>query len=86
MRWETNPDDIHGLIQAQGVITSHGGMTTHAAVVARGHGQAGGLRGLDPGHRRAARVLRVDGHSVNEGDWITIDGTTGRVMRGPSRW
>ena len=39
VRWETTPDDIHGLIQAQGVVTSHGGMTSHAAVVARGMGK-----------------------------------------------
>ena len=54
VRWETTPDDIHGLIQARGVLTAHGGMTSHAAVVARGMGKpcVAGCEGLDIDARR----------------------------------
>jgi pyruvate, orthophosphate dikinase len=82
VRWETTPDDIHGLIQSRGVLTAHGGMTSHAAVVARGMGKpcvAGceGLRiDLD------ARTVRIGEHELGEGDVITIDGGTGRVIVG----
>ena len=56
VRWETTPDDIHGLLHAQGVLTAHGGMTSHAAVVARGHGQA--VRGRVRGARDRRRGRR----------------------------
>jgi len=82
VRWETTPDDIHGLIQAQGVLTAHGGMTSHAAVVARGMGKpcVAGTEGLeiDVG----AKTVRIGGHKLEEGDVITIDGGTGRVIVG----
>jgi pyruvate,orthophosphate dikinase len=82
VRWETTPDDIHGLIQAQGILTAHGGMTSHAAVVARGMGKpcVAGCEDLtiDLEHRR----LTIGGHQLSEGDAITIDGGTGRVMIG----
>ncbi|HEY5059594.1 MAG TPA: pyruvate, phosphate dikinase [Gaiellaceae bacterium] len=82
VRWETAPDDIHGLIQARGVLTAHGGMTSHAAVVARGMGKpcVAGCEGLslDP----AARTVRIGDHQLREGDTITIDGGTGRVIVG----
>ena len=60
VRWETTPDDIHGLIHAAGVLTAHGGMTSHAAVVARGHGEAvrGGVRGPVDRRRRGNRPHR----------------------------
>jgi pyruvate,orthophosphate dikinase len=82
VRWETTPDDIHGLIQAKGVLTAHGGMTSHAAVVARGMGKpcVAGCEGLDID--TGARTVRIGGHELSEGDVITIDGGTGRVIVG----
>ena len=82
VRWETTPDDIHGLIQAKGVLTAHGGMTSHAAVVARGMGKpcVAGCEGLDID--AGAKTLRIGGHELSEGDVITIDGGTGRVIVG----
>ncbi|WP_418278070.1 pyruvate, phosphate dikinase [Isoptericola jiangsuensis] len=82
VRWETTPDDIHGVIAAQGVLTSHGGMTSHAAVVARGMGRpcvagAGDLR-IDV----EARTLTIGQTALTEGDTITIDGSTGEVFAG----
>ncbi|HZS30557.1 MAG TPA: pyruvate, phosphate dikinase [Gaiellaceae bacterium] len=80
VRWETTPDDIHGLIQAQGVLTAHGGMTSHAAVVARGMGKpcVAGTEGLEIDGKK----VRIGGHKLKEGDVITIDGGTGRVIVG----
>ena len=82
VRWETTPDDIHGLIQSKGVLTAHGGMTSHAAVVARGMGKpcVAGCDGLEIDVD--ARTLRIGGHDLREGDTITIDGGTGRVVLG----
>jgi pyruvate,orthophosphate dikinase len=82
VRWETTPDDIHGLIQSKGVLTAHGGMTSHAAVVARGMGKpcVAGCEGLEIDID--ARTLRIGGHDLREGDTITIDGGTGRVIIG----
>jgi pyruvate, orthophosphate dikinase len=82
VRWETTPDDIHGLIQAQGVLTAHGGMTSHAAVVARGMGKpcVAGVEGLDIDVGKKA--VRIGTHELSEGDVITIDGGTGRVVVG----
>ncbi len=81
-RWETTPDDLHGMIAAQGILTSHGGKTSHAAVVARGMGKpcvagAGELK-IDMRNQ----VFSVNGISVKGGDIISIDGTTGRVIVG----
>ncbi len=80
--WETSPDDIHGMIQAKGVLTAHGGMTSHAAVVARGMGKpcVAGCEGLTID--ADARTIRLGGHELHEGDTITIDGGTGRVIIG----
>jgi pyruvate,orthophosphate dikinase len=82
VRWETTPDDIHGLIQAKGVLTAHGGMTSHAAVVARGMGKpcVAGTEGLEID--AGAKTVRIGGHKLKEGDVITIDGGTGRVIVG----
>jgi pyruvate,orthophosphate dikinase len=82
VRWETTPDDIHGLIQANGVLTAHGGMTSHAAVVARGMGKpcVAGCEGLDID--TGAKTVRIGSHQLTEGDVITIDGGTGRVIVG----
>ncbi len=80
VRWETTPDDIHGMIAAQGVLTVHGGMTSHAAVVARGMGKpcVAGCEGLLLGDA----IAQLGGHKLREGDVITIDGGTGEVFVG----
>ena len=80
--WETSPDDIHGMIWAKGVLTAHGGMTSHAAVVARGMGKpcVAGCEGLTID--ADARTVRIGSHELHEGDTITIDGGTGRVIVG----
>jgi pyruvate,orthophosphate dikinase len=82
VRWETTPDDIHGLIQASGILTAHGGMTSHAAVVARGMGKpcVAGCEGLTIDLE--ARTLSIGGHPLAEGDALTIDGGTGQVIIG----
>jgi pyruvate,orthophosphate dikinase len=82
VRWETTPDDIHGLIQARGVLTAHGGMTSHAAVVARGMGKpcVAGCEALSIDGR--AGTVTIGSHTLREGDTITIDGGTGRVIVG----
>jgi pyruvate,orthophosphate dikinase len=81
--WETSPDDIHGMIAAQGILTAHGGMTSHAAVVARGMGKpcVAGCEELsiDTDKRR----LRIGEHDLAEGEVITIDGGSGIVIAGP---
>jgi pyruvate,orthophosphate dikinase len=80
VRWETTPDDIHGMIAAQGILTVHGGMTSHAAVVARGMGKpcVAGCADLS----LTGGVARIGGHVLDEGERITIDGATGRVYVG----
>jgi pyruvate, orthophosphate dikinase len=82
VRWETTPDDIHGLIQAQGIVTAHGGMTSHAAVVARGMGKpcVAGCEGLTIDID--ARKVTIGGQELSEGDTITIDGGNGSVIVG----
>jgi pyruvate, orthophosphate dikinase len=82
VRWETTPDDIHGMIAAQGILTAHGGMTSHAAVVARGMGKpcVAGCEALSLD--LDARTASLNGTKLNEGDVITIDGGTGEVIVG----
>ncbi len=82
VRWETTPDDIHGLIHARGVLTAHGGMTSHAAVVARGMGKpcVAGCEALTIDLK--ARTVRLGDVELREGDQLTIDGGTGRVIVG----
>src|SRR4051812_28575723 len=82
VRVETSPEDIHGMHAAEGILTTRGGMTSHAAVVARGMGKpcvsgAGSIR-VDS----AARTLSASGVILKEGDLITIDGSTGQVLAG----
>jgi pyruvate,orthophosphate dikinase len=82
VRVETSPEDIHGMHAARGILTARGGMTSHAAVVARGMGRpcvsgAGSLV-IDS----SARVLRIGGRELKEGDIVTLDGSTGEVMAG----
>src|SRR5581483_2304900 len=82
VRIETNPDDVHGIIAAEGVLTARGGATSHAAVVARGMGKpcVAGLESLRIDLR--AKTVGLDGKVLKEGDEITIDGTTGEVIAG----
>jgi pyruvate,orthophosphate dikinase len=82
VRWETTPDDIHGMIAAQGILTAHGGMTSHAAVVARGMGKpcVAGCEALSLD--ATAKTASLNGQKLNEGDVITIDGGTGEVIIG----
>ncbi|MFA0888024.1 MAG: pyruvate, phosphate dikinase [Synergistales bacterium] len=82
VRPETTPDDIHGLFAAQGVLTSRGGMTSHAAVVARGLGKPC-VSGCEALHiDLAAQVFSVESRNFRKGDWITIDGSRGLVIPG----
>ena len=82
VRRETTPDDIHGIIEAQGVLTAHGGMTSHAAVVARGMGKpcVSGCEALSID--LASRRIRLGDRELAEGDLLTIDGGTGDVIVG----
>jgi pyruvate,orthophosphate dikinase len=82
VRWETTPDDIHGMIAAKGILTAHGGMTSHAAVVARGMGKpcVAGCEALTVDVK--AKTASLNGHDLGEGDLLTIDGGTGRVILG----
>ena len=80
VRWETTPDDIQGLIWAKGVLTAHGGMTSHAAVVARGMGKPA-VTGCDELTLEDGAAT-IGGQHFDEGDVLTIDGGTGRVIRG----
>ncbi|GAA0745533.1 pyruvate, phosphate dikinase [Sphingomonas sp. ABOLD] len=82
IRVETSPEDIHGMHAARGILTARGGMTSHAAVVARGMGRpcVSGAGSLSIDAR--AKVMRVGGREVREGDMVTIDGATGEVMAG----
>jgi len=82
VRIETSPEDIHGMHAAKGILTARGGMTSHAAVVARGMGRpcvsGAGTISIDA----KAGVMRVAGREIKDGDIITIDGSTGEVMMG----
>jgi pyruvate,orthophosphate dikinase len=81
VRPETSPDDVHGMLEARGILTQHGGATSHAAVVARGLGKpcVAGAESI----RVEARQFIVDSTVVREGDLISIDGATGEIFRGP---
>ncbi len=83
IRTETSPEDIHGMHAARGILTARGGMTSHAAVVARGMGRpcvsGAGSISIDA----KAGVMKVAGREIREGDIVTIDGATGEVMAGP---
>ncbi|NBM17093.1 pyruvate, phosphate dikinase [Streptomyces sp. GC420] len=82
IRRETNPDDLDGMIAAEGILTSRGGKTSHAAVVARGMGKTCvcGAEELEVDTKR--RRLTVNGTVIEEGDVVSIDGSTGKVFRG----
>ena len=84
VRWETNPDDLAGMIAAEGILTSHGGKTSHAAVIARGMGApcVCGVEALRiDAEKKQASVVGTD-IVIKEGDMISIDGTTGSVVLG----
>jgi pyruvate, orthophosphate dikinase len=82
VRAETTPEDIHGMEVAVGILTSRGGMTSHAAVVTRGMGKCcvAGAGDIDVDEK--TREMRANGQVFREGDWISLDGTTGRVIKG----
>ena len=82
VRAETTPEDIHGMEVASGILTSRGGMTSHAAVVTRGMGKCcvAGAGDIDVSEKN--REIKVAGKTLKAGDWISLDGTTGRVING----
>ncbi|HUA17081.1 MAG TPA: pyruvate, phosphate dikinase [Verrucomicrobiae bacterium] len=82
VRAETTPEDIHGMEVAKGILTSRGGMTSHAAVVTRGMGKCCVAGAGDVDVREKTREMKVKGQTFKEGDWISLDGTTGRVIKG----
>ncbi|MGB6027756.1 MAG: pyruvate, phosphate dikinase, partial [Candidatus Sulfotelmatobacter sp.] len=82
VRAETTPEDIHGMEVAIGILTSQGGSTSHAAVVTRGMGKTCVAGAGEIAVDERAREMRARGQVFKEGDWITLDGTTGRVLRG----
>jgi pyruvate,orthophosphate dikinase len=82
VRGETTPEDIHGMEVSKGILTSRGGMTSHAAVVTRGMGKCcvAGAGSIEVNEK--AKTMKVKGKTFKEGDWISLDGTTGRVIEG----
>ena len=82
VRAETSPEDIEGMVVAAGILTSRGGMTSHAAVVTRGMGKCcvAGATEIDVDEKK--HEIRVKGKVFKEGDWISLDGSTGRVIQG----
>ncbi|MBI2347849.1 MAG: pyruvate, phosphate dikinase [Deltaproteobacteria bacterium] len=81
-RVETSPDDIRGMDAAQGILTARGGMTSHAALVARQMGKicVAGCEAVNIDY--AGRKMHIDGSVLKEGDWLSVDGTTGEVIKG----
>ena len=82
VRVETSPEDIHGMHAARGILTARGGMTSHAAVVARGMGRPCVSGASAISIRREERALTIGTRELSEGDVITVDGSTGQVMAG----
>ena len=82
VRVETSPEDIHGMHSSQGILTARGGMTSHAAVVARGMGTPAVCGASDVKVDYAAKKMTINGVEIKEGDVITLDGTTGEVING----
>jgi pyruvate,orthophosphate dikinase len=85
VRPETSPEDFHGIVAAQAVLTARGGMTSHAAVVARGMGKTCVVGAKDLDVDPAEGRFRANGRVVKRGEWITVDGTTGRVLLGQAK-
>ncbi len=82
VRTETSPEDIHGMNAAEGILTSRGGMTSHAALVARGMGKPCIVGCGDLNIDYASATMQVNGRVIKEGDFLSIDGTTGEVLEG----
>lgn len=82
VRRETSPEDFHGMITAKAILTARGGMTSHAAVVARGMGKPCVAAAQNLLVDEKASRFSVNGRGVGEGDWITVDGSTGKVFGG----
>ena len=82
VRIETSPEDLKGMLDAAGILTARGGMTSHAAVVARGMGKCcvSGAGELEIDYK--ARTIKVNGFTIKEGDWISLNGSTGEVYLG----
>ncbi|HEU4681992.1 MAG TPA: pyruvate, phosphate dikinase [Gemmatimonadales bacterium] len=82
VRRETSPEDFHGMVTAKAILTARGGMTSHAAVVARGMGKpcVAAAQALVVDEKESR--FSVNGRSIGEGDWITVDGSTGKVFAG----
>ncbi|MBR2867427.1 MAG: pyruvate, phosphate dikinase, partial [Alistipes sp.] len=82
VRIETSPEDLKGMLDAAGILTARGGMTSHAAVVARGMGKCcvSGAGELEIDYK--ARTIKVNGYEIKEGDWISLNGSTGEVYLG----
>jgi len=82
VRVETSPEDIQGMVAAQGILTARGGMTSHAAVVARGMGKCCVAGAGELVIDEKAKTLSIKGKTFKEGDEITLDGSTGEVFAG----
>jgi pyruvate, orthophosphate dikinase len=82
VRDETTPEDFHGMVAARAILTCRGGMTSHAAVVARGMGKCAIVGAKELEIDAQHRVFTVHGRTVREGDWLTLDGASGRVFLG----
>ena len=85
VRLETSPEDIHGMIASSGILTARGGMTSHAAVVARGMGKPCIVGCGELEVNETQKTLKVGGHLLKLGDVITIDGTSGKVLKGEAK-
>jgi pyruvate,orthophosphate dikinase len=87
VRVETSPEDIHGMHAAEGILTTRGGMTSHAAVVARGMGKpcVSGAGAIRVDYEQGRRMLMAPASTFKKGDVITIDGSTGQVSPAPCR-
>ncbi|GAX04372.1 pyruvate phosphate dikinase [Secundilactobacillus pentosiphilus] len=82
IRQDTSPEDIDGMIVSQAIVTSRGGMTSHAAVVARGMGATGVVGAHEITVDYAAKVAKVGDQVISEGDWVSVDGTSGELYLG----
>ena len=82
VRPETRPDDVHGMLAAEGILTSSGGRTSHAALVARQFGKPAVVGASELEVDVATRTMTIGDQEVHEGDWVSIDGTTGEVFLG----
>ena len=82
VRPETKPDDVHGMLAAEGILTSKGGRTSHAALVARQFGKPAVVGVSELELDLVARKMEVGGDIIEEGDWISLDGTLGEVYLG----